>query len=240
MRRNVIWQRFSSFLKNQWIKISKKNVAEALEQKKRDIKANFQQTTLKYKYLKIGSEIEAEYKKKFKDLMLMEKTSKQYDKLTISLFGAHKEYFPLLGQCFKLRSNEKVFKTGSFSPVAGDFEFELCPFLAATQKRVMPSGDLEELTVLGMWEKWDKKHEQTNWLYSNGDECWQGPSRKLKVFVICDTISELKEVKEDGKCNYEMVFSTPAACSIEYGETLVKHLNYIAEEPTTEHLHDEL
>jgi hypothetical protein len=153
-----------------------------------------------------------------KKQMQLEKSIDSMRRLTVDDFGTQKEFYPLFGKCFSIVSNEKVFKSGSFDAVAKDFEFKLCPFENVTQHEV--NGDAE--TLLGVWQQWHVVNEwRKEMLYSNGDECWNGPQRIVRVILECGLEDKLEDVKEDGKCTYEMTLATPAACSTKYARTLL-------------------
>ena len=49
--------------------------------------------------------------------------------------------------------------------------------------------------------------------YSNGVTCWNGPARSLTVTFQCGVEHKAIEVKEPIRCDYRMIFETPAACS---------------------------
>ena len=68
-------------------------------------------------------------------------------------------------------------------------------------------------------------------IYSEGDQCWNGPKRSTKVNLICGLRNELVSVSEPNKCEYLFNFETPAAC--QPLESLMEDDNYIFE-------HDEL
>ncbi|RYG52301.1 hypothetical protein EON67_01555 [archaeon] len=48
--------------------------------------------------------------------------------------------------------------------------------------------------------------------FTNGQTCWNGPARSLKVLLECDVTDALKSIEEPSKCTYEARFGTPAAC----------------------------
>jgi len=212
--------------------VAKKGVPEMLEKKKQNIRTQFNQELRNFEMMKYSNVPEEEYNKKYNQLLILDKELKQWEHLKPNHLGTYKEYYPLLGKCFRMVSNEKEFKTGSFDAVAGDFEFELCPFLNITQRKVISHEEYGQKTVLGMWNKWeiDRKTREVDSSppnvmgFANGDECWEGPSRTVRVIVECGTTSALIGVKENGKCLYEMVLMTPAACSIDYADILVESL----------------
>lgn len=50
-------------------------------------------------------------------------------------------------------------------------------------------------------------------LYANGEECWQGPPRSVKLIFVCGEDDEIQRIFENGKCTYEVAFATPAVCT---------------------------
>ena len=50
-------------------------------------------------------------------------------------------------------------------------------------------------------------------VYDKGLRCWGGPDRSLVVYLECGPEDEILSVTEPAKCEYEMMFSTPAACT---------------------------
>lgn len=60
--------------------------------------------------------------------------------------------------------------------------------------------------------------------YTGGQGCWNGPARSAKVVFSCGLEHKLLSVVEPSKCEYEMEFQTPAACSKEQeDEEALKH-----------------
>lgn len=137
---------------------------------------------------------------------------------TKNMFGPKNEYFLLLDQCFSVISNEKVFKGGTFEPVAQDYEFEFCPFRYITQKKVKESNSI----TLGSFMRWMGSDHLTPpsfgpndtpmMLFGEGDECINGPKREVKVIFKCGIKNKIESILETTKCIYELYFLTPAAC----------------------------
>jgi protein kinase C substrate 80K-H len=61
-------------------------------------------------------------------------------------------------------------------------------------------------------------------VYTNGDECWNGPARVVHVAFVCGLQNKITNVAENGKCRYEMIFQTPFACDGEYGREILEML----------------
>jgi len=113
-------------------------------------------------------------------------------------YGPAGEFYVLSGQCFEYTDNEYVYK--------------MCPYSSCTQRS--KSGGSE--TRLGGWGEW---MESTNskygkMKYSGGQQCWNGPARSAIVHLHCGTENVLTTVSEPNRCEYEMHFTTPAACTV--------------------------
>lgn len=185
-----------------------------------------------------------------------------------NVFGSKQnEYFSLLGKCFSKVSNEKDFKTGSFEYNPKTFLFTICPFINVTQSGVEPaSNGNTNVVTLGVWSAWknDKDRSSSNgplsfsrllptqlqvqqtfvgkmMTYTNGDECWNGPKRFVKVHVVCGPSDQLIDVNENGKCSYDMTLQTPMACSNKHTNAVTDYfLSTTKTATTTAHEHDEL
>ncbi|XP_052244211.1 glucosidase 2 subunit beta-like isoform X4 [Dreissena polymorpha] len=124
-------------------------------------------------------------------------------------YGPNEEFSVLKGNCYEYTDREYTYK--------------MCGFDKATQRS--KSGGSE--TTLGNWGKWDgpahDKYAIMN--YENGQSCWNGPNRSVKVHLKCGTDNKLTGASEPSRCEYAFDFETPSRCS---------------EPPTTHQLHTEL
>ncbi|KAI9222303.1 glucosidase II beta subunit-like-domain-containing protein [Blastocladiella britannica] len=102
-------------------------------------------------------------------------------------------YFALADKCFTVDS--------------GEYTYELCPFNKAEQRSIGSSYG----TSLGSWGRWED--DGKTWVLDNGQACWNGPNRSLKVTLECGEIEILKGVSEPSKCEYHATFVTAAACT---------------------------
>ncbi|KAI3461917.1 hypothetical protein Pfo_018580 [Paulownia fortunei] len=105
-------------------------------------------------------------------------------------FGPEKEFYSFYSQCFESKQNKYVYK--------------VCPFKEATQVEGYST------TRLGSWEKFEDSYRIMQFL--NGDKCWNGPDRSLKVKLRCGLKNELTDVDEPSRCEYLALLSTPALC----------------------------
>ncbi|GFP95651.1 glucosidase 2 subunit beta [Phtheirospermum japonicum] len=105
-------------------------------------------------------------------------------------FGPEKEFYSFYGQCFETKQNKYVYK--------------ICPFKEASQVEGYST------TRLGSWEKFEDSYKVMQFL--NGDKCWNGPDRSIKVKLRCGLKNELADVDEPSRCEYLALLSTPAMC----------------------------
>lgn len=105
-------------------------------------------------------------------------------------FGPEKEFYSLYDRCFETKQNKYVYK--------------VCPYKKATQEE----GHMT--TRLGQWEKFEDSYKVM--LFSNGDKCWNGPDRSLKVKLRCGLKNEVTDVDEPSRCEYVALLSTPGVC----------------------------
>ena len=112
-------------------------------------------------------------------------------------FGEENEYAPLYEECYEYTHREYTYK--------------LCMFQKVTQRS--KSGGRE--TSLGNWDAWDGPEDQpfSAMKYSNGEKCWNGPNRSCRVLLQCGAVEELLSANEPDRCQYEVEFTTPAACT---------------------------
>ncbi|OAY25615.2 hypothetical protein MANES_17G052400v8 [Manihot esculenta] len=105
-------------------------------------------------------------------------------------FGTGKEFYSLYDHCFESKQNKYVYK--------------ICPFKQASQEEGYAT------TRLGSWDKFEDSYRFM--IFSNGDRCWNGPDRSLKVKLHCGLKNELTDVDEPSRCEYVALLSTPALC----------------------------
>ena len=87
----------------------------------------------------------------------------------------------------------------------------MCPFDQCSQRG--KSGGAE--TRLGTWGEWTgpEQDRYAKMKFSGGQTCWNGPARSAIVYLHCGGENVLTAVSEPNRCEYEMHFTTPAACS---------------------------
>ncbi|ESQ42795.1 hypothetical protein EUTSA_v10012928mg [Eutrema salsugineum] len=105
-------------------------------------------------------------------------------------FGPEKEFYSFHGRCFENKQ--------------GKYTYKVCAYKEATQEEGYSK------TRLGEWEKFENSYQFMT--YTNGDKCWNGPDRTLKIKLRCGLKNELMDVDEPSRCEYAAVLSTPARC----------------------------
>ncbi|CAL9179680.1 unnamed protein product [Musa hybrid cultivar] len=132
-------------------------------------------------------------------------------------FGKHeKDFYSFYDRCFENKQNKYIYK--------------VCPFKKASQVEGHSS------TQLGRWENFDESYRVMQ--FSNGDRCWNGPDRSLKVRLRCGLKDDLADVDEPSRCEYVAILSTPIICLEEKLKELQQKLEDTNKrQPST---HDEL
>lgn len=131
-------------------------------------------------------------------------------------FGPEKEFYSFYDRCFESKQNKYTYK--------------VCPYKEASQEEGYST------TRLGRWDKFEESYRIM--AFSNGDKCWNGPDRSLKVRLRCGLTNEITDVDEPSRCEYVAFLSTPALCREEKLKELQHKLDLMnKDEPQS---HDEL
>ncbi|KAG6535608.1 hypothetical protein ZIOFF_000630 [Zingiber officinale] len=145
------------------------------------------------------------------------------------LSGKEKEFYSFYDHCFERNQNKYVYK--------------VCPFKKASQV------EGHSTTQLGRWERFEESYSVMQFL--NGDRCWNGPDRSLKIRLRCGLKDELMDVDEPSRCEYvtsylkplasqlyAAILTTPILCQEEKLKELQQKLEDLSKnQPST---HDEL
>jgi len=117
-------------------------------------------------------------------------------------YGTESEYLVLQGQCFEYTDNE--------------YKYKMCPFDHCSQRGKSGGGE----TRLGSWGEWvgpEGEGRYSQMKFTGGQGCWNGPARSTLIHLHCGTENWLSQVSEPNRCEYEMHFTTPAACTRHLG-----------------------
>jgi len=69
------------------------------------------------------------------------------------------------------------------------------------------------LTLLGKFKEF--RDEYKSIFYDEGAQCWKGPKRSVTINLSCGANNEILKIDEPSKCEYVMIFSTPAVCDLD-------------------------
>ncbi|KAL4342086.1 hypothetical protein GQ457_08G013590 [Hibiscus cannabinus] len=105
-------------------------------------------------------------------------------------FGKENEFYLFYDRCFEFEQDKYVYK--------------VCPFKDAKQK----GGNSE--TLLGKWVEFGNSYRLMR--FTDGDVCWNGPDRHLKVKLRCGLKTELTGMDEPSRCEYAALMYTPILC----------------------------
>ncbi|KAL4321323.1 hypothetical protein AHAS_Ahas14G0099000 [Arachis hypogaea] len=108
-------------------------------------------------------------------------------------FGPEGEFYSFYDRCFESKQNKYTYK--------------VCPYDQASQEEGYST------TRLGRWDKFEDSYKVM--AFSNGDRCWNGPDRSMKVRMRCGLKNEITDVDEPSRCEYVALLSTPALCKEE-------------------------
>ena len=129
------------------------------------------------------------------------------------------QFEPLSHECF------------TFTP-GGEWSYELCPYKDAKQK-----GKDGGSTSIGSWDGFEEGHSVMS--FTNGQSCWNGPMRSVRVSLSCAAEHRILAVDEPEVCKYTMRFETPAACTAEHATEAQRELAEVMPDSQAE-THDEL
>ncbi|EOA14720.1 hypothetical protein CARUB_v10028007mg [Capsella rubella] len=132
-------------------------------------------------------------------------------------FGPEKEFYSFHGRCFESKQ--------------GKYTYKVCGYKEATQEEGYSK------TRLGDWDKFENSYQLMS--YTNGDKCWNGPDRSLKVKLRCGLKNELMDVDEPSRCEYAAILSTPARCLEDKLKELQQKLEKLMNQDKPQN-HDEL
>ncbi|KAG6401260.1 hypothetical protein SASPL_138111 [Salvia splendens] len=156
------------------------------------VKSIFQAVNIFQKPVNVSeaAQVRKEYDESSSKLSKIQSRISHLKQKLIEDFGPEKEFYSFYGKCFESKQNKYVYK--------------VCPFKQATQEEGYST------TRLGSWEKFEESYRVMQFM--NGDKCWNGPDRSLKVRLRCGLKNELTDVDEPSRCEYLAFLATPALC----------------------------
>ncbi|CDF37888.1 unnamed protein product [Chondrus crispus] len=134
----------------------------------------------------------ARYKLEDKKRHIQERLKKLKGKTSLD-YGSDGALRKLHGKCIKKAVTQ--------------YEFEICPFDLVRQYE---HGSV--IAVLGRFKGWKGDGRNRLMNFAQGDRCWNGPARSIKVELSCGDTEEIVSVEEPNRCAYFMKFKTPAFC----------------------------
>eukprot|EP00898_Chlorokybus_atmophyticus_P004245 jgi/Chlat1/4821/Chrsp31S04866 len=139
-----------------------------------------------------AEQVKKEYEREEAALRKLEDSKKKLQAELAYDGGPDNVFLAFVNQCFEYTTHE--------------YRYDVCPFKDASQNNVAGGSK----TRLGKWEGWRDNHSAM--LFGNGEHCWNGPNRSLKVALECGPSNQLSSVEEPNRCEYTAVLATPAAC----------------------------
>ncbi|RKP24622.1 glucosidase II beta subunit-like-domain-containing protein [Syncephalis pseudoplumigaleata] len=104
-----------------------------------------------------------------------------------------------------------------FSHDSQEYTYEVCLFDHVKQQKKSESWS----TSLGQFRGWSTEHhgddDEAKYhtiRFEDGEQCWDGPRRSMKIVLQCGVKEEILSVEETEKCVYSMSMTTPAVCPV--------------------------
>lgn len=119
-------------------------------------------------------------------------------------YGPFGEFYNLRDQCYSVRHNQ--------------YEYKVCFFSRAEQLEGGRS------TSLGNWKGFRENYKEA--AFEEGLRCYKGPARSLTLKLECAERNEIVDIEEPEMCVYKATMKTPAACTAERFEELLKSAQF--------------
>jgi len=142
---------------------------------------------------KIFDKASDDFHLKQSDLTKLQNEKSDLEKKIATEYGPSDVFLSLAESCVEANIDKYVYK--------------ICPFGDAIQ------GENGRNTRLGTWNGFEENG--TVMSFTNGDVCWQGPSRSIKVSIVCGSKDTFESVSEPSRCTYTGIVRTPAHCTEE-------------------------
>ena len=155
----------------------------------------------------LAGKITAFHEAFFRELTEAEKA---FDEATINLEDARRSFAAKESEVTTLRQSleESIGSHAAYKALKkcgegtlGEYNYKICPFEDAKQGHVS----------LGRWKGWAIGSPNIG-LFENGERCFSGIVRSLKVHFECGEGYVIESVKEPSQCVYEATMTHPAAC----------------------------
>ncbi|KAL4235696.1 hypothetical protein ACF0H5_004089 [Mactra antiquata] len=116
-----------------------------------------------------------------------------------------------LGNDYGPEDEYSILKDNCYEYTDREYTYKLCAYSRATQR---PKNGGSE-TTLGNWGRWDGPSDDkyAAQRYENGQGCWNGPNRSVKVHFKCGTENRVTSASEPSRCEYAFDFETPSRCT---------------------------
>lgn len=144
------------------------------------------------------SEATREHKLHNDELQELIRKEKELETKATLEYGPDDAFLPLHGNCYQIQVDKYV--------------YEACPFGSAQQK------EGGSTTSLGAFSRFEDNF--TSMVFENGQSCWQGPSRSLKLTLSCGISEVLSAVSEPSRCMYTARLTTPTLCTSDLLQSL--------------------
>lgn len=142
---------------------------------------------------KVFDKARDEFYLKQSDLTTLENEKSTLEKKLKTQYGQSHVFLPISESCVEATIDKYLYK--------------ICPFGDALQ------GENGRNTLLGTWSGFEENGSVMN--FANGEGCWQGPSRSIKVSLVCGSTDVFESASEPSRCTYTGVIKTPAYCTEE-------------------------
>lgn len=126
-------------------------------------------------------------------------------------FGGNQEFYMMKGECYSHRFNK--------------YEYKACPYGKATQDSISIGSSFSIIDSNGAMIRDASRNLHVNeenvieggdvfFYWKNGQKCWNGPYRSLKLKLVCGSEVEIRNLVEPSMCVYEGELATPAVCPL--------------------------
>ena len=152
---------------------------------------------------KIFDRVNSDFSAKESDLRKLQDEKSSLEKKLETEYGPSNVFLSLAESCVETNIDK--------------YQYKICPFGDAFQ---VENG---RNTRLGSWNGFEENGSVMS--FTNGEGCWQGPSRSINVSIVCGSKDVFESVSEPSRCTYTGVIRTPAYCTKELIESMEKEVS---------------